>query len=84
MGPPEAALLRAGDVFRRIGVGVMMAMIGDPTRWSTAAVEDGREDQEVFDEPVELESAVCEQAMITDGYAEPSESCKEEGPRREP
>src|SRR5712692_3113483 len=58
VGPPEPSLLRAGDVFRRVGVGVMMAMIGDPTRWTAAAAEDGPEDQEVFDEPVELESAV--------------------------
>jgi hypothetical protein len=56
----------------------MMTMMGDPTRWGTAAVEDGPEDQDVLDQPVELESAMCEQAMITDGSAEASESRKKE------
>lgn len=53
-----------------VRVGVMMAMIGDPTRRRAAAVEDCPEDQEVLDELVELESSVREQAMITNSYAQ--------------
>lgn len=56
-----------------------MAMIGDPTRRRAAAVDHGPEDQEVLDELVELECSVREQAMITDGYTEASESRKKKG-----
>ena len=77
VGPPKATLLWARDIFERIRVGVMMAMIGDPTDRRAAAIENGPENQEVLDELVELESAMREQAMITNGYAETSESREE-------
>ena len=38
VGPPKATLLWAGDIFGRIRVGVMMAMIGYPTRRKTAVL----------------------------------------------
>ena len=79
VGPPKATLLWAGDIFGRIRVGVMMAMIGYPTRRRTAAVDHCPEDQEVLDELIELECSVREQAMITDSYAEASESRKKKG-----
>ena len=56
-----------------------MAMIGDPTRRRPAAVEHRPENQEVLDELVEPQCSVREQAMITDGYAETSESRKNKG-----
>ena len=55
-----------------------MAMIGDPTRRGAAAVEHCPEDQEGLDELVELETAVCEQAMITNRYTQAPQSRKEQ------
>src|SRR5260370_37913811 len=64
MRPPEATLFGTGDILRRVGHGMMQAMISDPARGMTGAVENGPEDQELFDESVGLERLVGEQAVI--------------------
>src|SRR5712692_11206273 len=79
MRPPETALLGAGDVLGSVGDGVVQAMVGHPARGMTRAVEDRPEDQELFYEPVGLESLVREHAVITNGGAESAESDEEQG-----
>src|SRR6266481_9181141 len=73
MSPPEAALFRAGNVFRRVRDGVVQAMIRNPTGGVARAVEDGPEDQELLDELVGLDGLVSEHAVVADGGAEAAE-----------
>ena len=70
--PPESALLGTGDIIRQVRDGVMQAMIGDPTRRVTGAVEDGPEDQELFHETVGLERLVGEHAVVANRSAQPA------------
>src|ERR1700730_13605261 len=69
MRPPKPALLGTGDVFWRIGDGMMEAMIGHPARRMAGAIENGPEDQYLLDEPVGLERLVSQHAVIADGCA---------------
>src|SRR5882672_7663806 len=73
MSPPEAALFRAGNVFRCVRDGVVQAMIRNPAGRVTGAVEDGPEDQELLDELVGLDGLVSEHAVVADGGAEAAE-----------
>src|SRR5882724_650543 len=71
--PPEAAMLGAGNIVRRVRQRMMMAVIGDPACRRARAIEHGPENQEVLDRFVYLERAMREQAVITDGSAEAAE-----------
>src|SRR6202040_3259541 len=73
MRPPEAAMLGAGDVFGRVRQRMMMPVIGDPARRSPRAIEHGPEDQEVFDDLIDLESAMGQQAVVADRGPKPAE-----------
>src|SRR5712692_2942281 len=53
---------------------MMVPVVGHPTCRSSRAVEHGAEDQHVLDDLVQLESAVRQQAMVTDRRAETAES----------
>src|SRR5438477_4075689 len=70
MGPPEAALLGAGDILGRVGNGMMEAMIGDPACGMTGTVKDRPEDQELLDKAVGLEGLVRQHTVIADRSAE--------------
>ena len=50
----------------------MMAMISNPTYRGTTSVKNSPEDQELLDELIELESTVCEQAMVRNSDAKSS------------
>src|SRR6266404_2549802 len=78
MRPPEAALLRTGNVFGRVRDSVMQAMIRNPACWVAGPIEDGPEDQELLDEAVGLESLVREHPVIANRGAEPAEGDAEQ------
>ena len=54
MRPPEAALLGAGYILRRVCDRMVEAMIGDPACGMAGAVEDRPKDQELLDNGVRL------------------------------
>jgi hypothetical protein len=70
MCPPESALLGTGNIFGRVGDGVMQAMIRNPARRMARTVEDGPEDQELLDELVCPDGFVGEHAVVADGSAQ--------------
>ncbi len=78
MRPPEAALLRTGNIFGRVRDSVMQAMIRNPACWVAGPIEDGPEDQELLDEAVGLESLVREHPVIANRGAEPAEGDAEQ------
>ena len=79
MRPPEAALFGTGNVFGRVGDGVVKTMIRNPACRVTGAVEDGPEDQELLDELVGLDRFVGEHTVVADGGAEAAEGNAEQG-----
>ena len=58
---------------------MMEPVVGDPTCRSPRAVEHGPENQQVFDDLVQLEGAVRQHPMVTDRRAETTESRENEG-----
>src|SRR5713101_6262110 len=82
MRPPEAALLGAGDVVRRIRYGMMEPVVRNPACGVAGAVEDRPEDQHLLDELVGLERVVRQHAVEADCRAQAAK-CDEENRQTE-
>src|SRR5262249_51866485 len=65
MRPPKATLLRARDIFRKIGDRVMQAMVRHPTCWMPGIVEHCSENQKLLDDWISSQGLVREHAVIT-------------------
>ena len=76
VSPPEAPMLGAGNVLRRIGSIMMMTVVGHPTCWMPGAIKHGPENQKLFNGLVDLKSAVREQAMVSNRRAQSTEACQ--------
>src|SRR6266516_6419551 len=70
--PPESAMTRAGDVVDGIGVGVVIAMVGDPRTRRTGTVKYRKENQNLFNDGVQLHRSVRQCPVITDCGSEPA------------
>src|SRR5579859_1344407 len=79
MRPPEAALLRARNIFRQICDRVMQAMISHPASGMPGAVKDRPKDQKLFDGRMRFERLVREHAVIANRRAEPAECGEKHG-----
>src|SRR5579885_3342770 len=79
MRPPETALLRAGNVFGSVGVGMMMTVIRRPGGRRARAVEHGAEGQKMFDDLIQLECVVRQQAVIANRSTESAEADQNQG-----
>jgi hypothetical protein len=79
MRPPEAALLRARNIFGLVGDRMVKAMISDPAGRMTRAVEDRPEDQELLDDRVGPERLVRQHSVITHGCAKTTQCREQQG-----
>src|SRR5260370_24284959 len=52
--PPEPAMRGTGDILGRVGLGVVMPMVSDPTGGSACAREHGKANQPVLDYFVQI------------------------------
>jgi hypothetical protein len=61
---------------------MMMPVIGHPARGRSAAIEHGAENQEMLDNPIELERAMREKPMIANRGAESAERRNAQGDQK--
>src|SRR5437763_1262858 len=66
MRPPETAVPRAGNIVESICVGVMISVVRNPCTGSTRSVKHGKENKQLFDDRIQLDSAMRQRAMVTD------------------
>ena len=64
--PPEATVLGARDVFRRVGSGMVAPVICNPTGRMPRAIKDCTKDQHLFDDLVDPKSAMRQNPVVTD------------------
>src|ERR1700688_911805 len=67
MRPPESAPHRAGDIIRRVGLGMMETMAGRPGERIARAVGHREKDQRRTHPWIQLERAMGKCAMVCDG-----------------
>src|SRR5262245_36250935 len=79
VSPPESSVSWTRYVVYRVGVGVVVAMIGDPGTRSTGPIEDCKQNEDLFDGGIELECSMRKSAMICDCRAQTSACCEEQG-----
>src|SRR5438105_11517628 len=72
MGPPETTMARARHVVDRVGVGVMISMVRDPSARGARAVGDRKKNENLFDYRIEFHRSVGETAVIPDCRSEPA------------
>jgi hypothetical protein len=64
--PPETTVPRAGNIVESVGIGVMISVVRNPGTGSTRSVENGKENKQLFDNRIQLNSTMRERSMVTD------------------
>src|SRR5262245_42686377 len=88
MRPPEPTVPRAGNVIDRVGIGVVVAMVGNPRTGCAGAVEYGKQNEDLLDDRMEFHGSMRKRAVIPDRGSQTTaggheQSCKKNGPARQ-